>query len=80
MNKEKKTKGIIRYIQQRDIIIRIYIAFAFVLALTGGLTGTIFINAYRTNYVSSYTKLLSEQGKNIAERVENFSILAKENF
>lgn len=78
MKKKKKTKGILRYFQQRDIIIRIYFAFAFVLALTGGLTGTIFINAYRTNYVSSYTKLLSEQGKNIAERVENFSREEKE--
>lgn len=59
-------------ISANDIALRIYISFAVVLALTGVLTGTIFMQLYQKNYIRSYTSLLTKQGKSISARVEEF--------
>ena len=60
MKKEKKSpvKRIWRMVQRNDVVLRIYTSFAFILVLTGILTGMIFNQLYRTNYIRSYTKLL----------------------
>lgn len=63
---KKKRKGRIvlwRFIQRNDVVLRIYTSFAFVLALTGVLIGLIFMSLYQKNYIRSYTKLLTRQGK-----------------
>ena len=73
---KKKRKGRIvlwRFIQRNDVVLRIYTSFAFVLALTGILIGLIFISLYQKNYIRSYTKLLTRQGKIIARHTADFS-------
>ena len=67
-----------RYIQRNDVVLHIFTSFAFVLALTGGLIGCIFVSLYQKNYVNSYTKLLTRQGKIISKRVANFENKQKE--
>ena len=80
MKKEKKSpvKRIWRMMQRNDVVLRIYTSFAFILVLTGILTGMIFNQLYRTNYIRSYTKLLTRQGKIIAKKVSNFNEKKKE--
>lgn len=70
---KKKPYKLFRHIQQNDVVLRIYTSFAFVLALTGVLTGIIFMQLYQKNYVESYTKLLTRQGKIISKRVAGFA-------
>ena len=67
-----------RYIQRNDVVLHIFTSFAFVLALTGGLIGCIFVSLYQKNYVNSYTKLLTRQAKIISKRVANFENKQKE--
>lgn len=77
--KSKKNRvSLWRYIQGNDVVLRIFTSFAFVLALTGVLIGYIFMALYEKNYVRSYTKLLTRQGKIIAKRVANFEYKQKE--
>ena len=80
MKKEKKSpvKRIWRMVQRNDVVLRIYTSFAFILVLTGILTGMIFNQLYRTNYIRSYTKLLTRQGKIIAKKVSDFNEKKKE--
>lgn len=73
--KRKRKKRVIlwRMIQRNDVVLKIYTSFAFVLALTGVLIGMIFMNLYQKNYIRSYTKLLTKQGKIISRHVSRFS-------
>lgn len=66
-------KKIFRTFRGNDIILRIYLSFAFVLALTAVLIGVIFMELYQTNYLDAYTKTLNRQSKIIAKRVSRFS-------
>lgn len=70
--KKKRRISLWCYLQRNDVVLRIFTSFAFVLALTGILIGYIFIALYQSNYVDSYTKLLTRQGKIISKRVANF--------
>lgn len=63
----------IRTFRGNDIIMRIYLSFAFVLALTAVLIGVIFMELYQNNYLDAYTKTLNRQSKIIAKRVSRFS-------
>ena len=56
-------RSLFRWLQGNDVVAKLYLSFAFILALTGVLTGFIFIALYEKNYVRSYTKLLTKQGK-----------------
>lgn len=71
--KRKKRVILWRMIQRNDVVLKIYTSFAFVLALTGVLIGMIFMNLYQKNYIRSYTKLLTKQGKIISRHVSRFS-------
>lgn len=74
--RRKRRKGWLvwwRYIQRKDVILKIYTSFAFVLALTGVLICLIFMQLYQRNYIRSYTQLLTRQGRIIAKHVSNFS-------
>ena len=66
-------KRFFRTFQGNDIIVRIYLSFAFVLALTAVLIGVIFLWLYQKNYLNSYTDTLIRQSKVIAENVSRFS-------
>ncbi len=66
-------KKFLRIFRGKDIILRIYFSFAFVLALTAVLIGVIFMELYQTNYLDSYTKTLNRQSKIIAKRVSRFA-------
>lgn len=65
-------KNVWLLIVNNDIIMKIYLCFTFVLVLTGLLTGIIFIQLYRQNYLRSHTELLTKQGCTIAKRVSKF--------
>lgn len=62
-------KHLMRMFRRNDIIIRIYLSFVVVLALTVSLIGIIFLRLYENNYMRSYTETLSRQGAVIAKRV-----------
>lgn len=66
-------KKILQTFRGNDIILRIYLSFAFVLAVTAVLIGVIFMELYQTNYLDSYTKTLNRQSKIIAKRVSKFA-------
>lgn len=71
--KKLRRRSPFRWIQENDVVVRMYTAFAFVLALMCVLTGVIFMMLYQKNYIRSYTKLLTRQGKIISKRVSKFS-------
>ncbi|RKI29338.1 sensor histidine kinase [bacterium 1xD8-6] len=71
--RRKKRILLWRFIQRNDVVLKIYTSFAFVLAMTGVLIGLIFMMLYQKNYIRSYTKLLTRQGKIIAKHVSSFS-------
>ncbi len=73
MRKRGKRFLLLRYIQKNDVVLRIYTSFAFLLTLTGVLIGIIFIMLYEKNYVHSYVRLLTSQGKAISKRVSGFA-------
>lgn len=62
-------KHLMRMFRRNDIIIRIYLSFVVVLAMTVSLIGVIFLRLYENNYMRSYTETLSRQGAVIAKRV-----------
>lgn len=62
-------KRLICMFRRNDIVIRIYLSFIVVLAVTVALIGIIFMRLYETNYMRSYTKTLSRQCSVIAGRV-----------
>ena len=62
-------KRLLRMFRRNDIIIRIYLSFIIVLAVTVLLIGTIFLKLYENNYMQSYTETLSKQSTVIAKRV-----------
>ena len=62
----------LRWIQKNDVVVKLYISFAFVLVFICILTGLIFMYLYQKNYIRSYTKLLTRQGKIISRRVSDF--------
>jgi signal transduction histidine kinase len=70
---KKKIKNILRKVfhifRGNDIIIRIYLSFVVLLALTVILLGTVFLRLYEKNYTDSYTRILNEQCKVVAKRV-----------
>lgn len=66
-------KHLIQLFRKNDIIIRIYMSFVLVLALTVTLIGVIFLKLYETNYMRSYTETLSRQSTVIAKRVGNLA-------
>lgn len=70
--KSEGKKSVFRRMQENDVILRFYLSFAIVLALTGVLTGSIFMMLYQKNYIRSYTELLTSQGKIISRRVRKF--------
>lgn len=70
--KKRKNSSILKLFRHNDIAVRIYVSFAFVLAITLVLTGIIFIRMYQKNYIQSYTSLLTRQGKKISRRVTKF--------
>lgn len=70
--KKRKNSNILKLFRHNDIAVRIYVSFAFVLAITLVLTGIIFIRMYQKNYIQSYTSLLTRQGKKISRRVTKF--------
>lgn len=76
--KKKRRLSLWCYLQRNDVVLRIFTSFAFVLALTGVLIGCIFIELYQKNYVESYTKLLTRQGKIISKRVAKFEYKKKD--
>ena len=73
MRKRGKRFLLLRYIQKNDVVLRIYTSFAFLLTLTGVLIGIIFMMLYEKNYVHSYVRLLTSQGKAISKRVSGFA-------
>jgi signal transduction histidine kinase len=60
---------VLRIFRGNDIIIRIYLSFVVLLALTVILIGAIFLHLYQQNYTASYTQILNKQSKVIASRV-----------
>ena len=66
-------KNIIKKLRRNDIAVKIYFAFAVVLAVSGLLIGVIFIKLYKQNYIKSYTDLLVNQGKTISARIAKLS-------
>ena len=68
MNKKHRILDLFR---NNDIIFKMYMSFAFVLALTGILTGLIFIQLYQRNYIDSYQDILMRQGEKISKRVSS---------
>ncbi len=60
---------IFRIFRGNDIILRIYLSFVVLLAMTVVLIGIIFMQLYQKNYLSSYTGILNRQGRVIADRV-----------
>lgn len=66
-------KRILRTFRGNDIILRIYLSFAFVLALTAVLIGVIFMQLYQKNYLNSYTDTLNQQGEIISKKVSRFA-------
>lgn len=71
----KSTKRIFElwnHLRRNDVLLKIYISFAVVLSLMGVVTGLIFLQLYRQNYIRSYTELLTKQGKIISKRVAKF--------
>lgn len=77
VQKKKKRFLLLRYLQKNDVVLRIYTSFAFLLTLTGVLIGVIFMMLYEKNYVGSYVRLLTSQGKEISRRVSSFSFKKK---
>lgn len=74
----RAVRSLFRWLQGNDVVVKLYTSFAFILALTGVLTGFIFIALYEKNYVRSYTKLLTKQGKIISKRVSSFAYRERE--
>lgn len=70
--KKSRMKIMLHGVLGNDIVVRIYLCFTFVLVLICLLTGIIFIQLYRQNYLRSYTELLAKQGHIIAKRVSGF--------
>lgn len=68
-----RMKRIFRTFRGNDIVLRIYLSFAFVLALTAVLIGAIFLHLYEKNYLNSYITTLNRQSKVIATKVSRFS-------
>lgn len=68
----KSFLSFVRLVRQNDVVLKIYASFAFILILSGILTSFIFLNLYQRNYIRSYTKLLTNQGKIISKRVSAF--------
>lgn len=66
-------KRIVQTFRGNDIILRIYLSFAFVLALTAMMIGVIFLKLYEKNYLNSYTDTLNRQSEEIAKRVSRFA-------
>lgn len=77
VQKKKKRLLLLRYLQKNDVVLRIYTSFALLLTLTGVLIGVIFMMLYEKNYVQSYVRLLSSQGKAISKRVSRFAYKEK---
>ncbi|HBI60335.1 MAG TPA: hypothetical protein DDY31_03835 [Lachnospiraceae bacterium] len=77
VQKKKKRLLLLRYLQKNDVVLRIYTSFALLLTLTGVLIGVIFMMLYEKNYVQSYVRLLSSQGKAISKRVSGFAYKEK---
>ncbi|MCD7824372.1 MAG: HAMP domain-containing histidine kinase [Clostridiaceae bacterium] len=63
---------VLRFIQKNDVIIRIYLSFAFVLTLMGIIVGFVFMHLYEQNYIHFYKELLIDQGQIISKRVSAF--------
>lgn len=55
-----------------DIIFKIYVSFAVLLALMAVLIGVIFSQMYQNNYMKSYIAKLGQQSKSISKRVTRF--------
>lgn len=68
----RRIKRMGRTLQRNDVVLRIYVSFAFILAFTGILIGLIFVTLYEKSYIGSYTELLTRQGKIIANHVARF--------
>lgn len=66
-------KRILRTFRGNDIILRIYLSFAFVLALAAVLIGVIFLELYEKNYLNSYTATLNRKSKVIAKKVSQYA-------
>lgn len=66
-------KKLLRVFQGKDIILRIYLSFAFILALAAALIGIIFLQLYQKNYLNSYTDTLTQQSQIIARRVSKLA-------
>lgn len=62
-----------RSLRDNDIILRIFLSFAFVLALSAVLIGVIFLEMYQKNYLNSYTEILGKQGEVIAKKISRFA-------
>ena len=75
---KKRFLSAVRLLHRNDVVLKIYASFAIVLVLMGVLTGFIFLNIYRENYLSSYTELLTDKGKIISKRVARFEERDKE--
>lgn len=71
-------KRLICMFRRNDIVIRIYLSFIVVLAVTVALIGIIFMRLYETNYMRSYTKTLSRQCSVIAGRVGKLAAKGQE--
>lgn len=70
---KRQRRSLLRWLQENDVVVKMYMAFAFVLILIAVLTGLIFMILYQKNYIRSYTKLLTRQGKIISKRVSKFA-------
>ena len=57
-------KRLMHMFRRNDIIVRIYLSFVVVLALTVTLIGVIFLKLYENNYMRSYTETLSRHWYN----------------
>ena len=62
-----------RTFRGNDIILRIYLSFALLLALTAVLIGVIFLWLYQRNYLTSYTETLTKQSEVVARNVARFA-------
>ncbi len=65
-------KKFITFLQENDIILRIYLSFALILVFAALLIGVVFLRLYQKNYIKSYTTTLTQQGKTISDNVTTF--------
>lgn len=63
----------LRMLRENDIILRIFLSFAFVLAFSAVLIGVFFLQMYQKNYLKSYTGKLQRQGKVVAKKISRFA-------